>query len=331
MGGSRREAWTEEAPVQERMQAKGWRIPDNAAPFFRNGIDWAKWEGEAASPEMYDPPQMKTGYIPNRLCICCNWWHQRSPLCASPTFPCCCATFMYRCCVRDVEYLSLVDPDDWMVRMLSTGTSPKCPDRFMGIFWLQDNIAAHEHLVTFHDADWATEKLALKNLSHNWTRGPTAFGAGLFCFVQTNGNRLRIELSPSGSWMILGGSSGNPTWIYIPSPEQAFKRHDGGQLVPDVDELQRVSFKDDANPNSGVSYQYRLRRIAYLDDAGSLVKTNPYEELKQAATMPLTSGPCCCGYCWCGSAEARAFMHLPHMPLHTVVKFAPPPPGARPP
>lgn len=191
---------------------------------------------------------------------------------------------------------------------------------------MADNLAPPEHLMTFHDADWATEDLALKNITYNWTRGPTAFGAGLFCFVQTNGNTIRIEMSPDKRWVSIGGSSGDPTWIYIPEPGEKYKTPDGSQITPGMDEMMRVTYNNDADPKSGLNYQYRVRRVAYLDDEGRLVKTTAYEDLKRVATMPLDGGPSCCGCCWCMSDEGRALKNWPQLPSHTVVKYAPPPP-----
>lgn len=318
----------EDPPEQQSMDGPGWEIPGNADPYFRKGIDWADWEGRAKPPPAYNPPQLAPGFIPCWLCPRCNWWQQRSPMLESPLVPCGLAPCCYRCCIGNVEYLSFAEPDEWMVKMMSTGTSPKCPKHLLGIWWLQDNIAAHEHLVTFHDANWVSDRLALKVLAHNWTRGPTAFGACLFFFVQSNGNTLRIEISPNGKWISIAGSSGNPTWIYITGEDDHFSLPAGGTLQLDPGELQRVSFKNDADPASGLSYQCRVRRIAHMDDAGRLLKTPAYAELLQCASMPMKYEPCCCGYRWCLSKEQLALGNFPQLPTHTVVKYAPPAPGA---
>jgi len=328
------------APKQQSMDndtsktTGKWAIPASADPFFRseNGIDWDKWEKPAAQkPLIYDPPQLKTGWFHKEACPYINWWQQRSPCCAEPIFPCCCACCVYRCCVGDIEYLDFAEPDEWMKKMLSTGTSPNCPKKFQGIYWMHDNIAAHEHLVTWHDADWATDKLALKELRHNWTRGPTIFGACLSAFVNLRGNSLRLEISPNEKWISIAGSDGNPTWMYIPTPGETYTRPDGEVIVPDYEELQRIQFNNDADFNSDIVYQYRVRKIAYIDDEGNLVKTDAYKDLANRATEPLPPR-CkpCFGYCWIMNDEARAFKNLPEVARFTVVKYAPPAPGSRP-
>jgi len=316
------EAW-QAAPAQQEMKTKGkeWALP-SIPPIFRpDGVNWEKWEADAKPPDKYDPPQFATGYLPKSSCTCWNWWQQRSRVW------CCCACCVYKCCVKNVEYLPFEQPDEWMVKMLSTGVSPKCPKRLQGIFWLQDNIAAHEHLVTFHDADWATERLGLKDISYNWTRGPTAFGAFLACFVQSKGYKMRLEVSPNEKWLSFCGS-GEPQWMYMPSPGEQYTTPDGKTIVPDPEELMRVSFKDSSDYTSEVTYQYRVRKIAYLSEDGTLVKTSAYNDLLEAATMPLEPSPCCFGQYWCVSDEQRAYKNMPQLPSQTVVKYAPPPPGA---
>lgn len=314
------------------LNNKKWQLPSNARSFFKNlnAETWAKWEAEATAPSVYDPPQLQAGYIPWYLCTCINWWNQRSPLFAAnpPCFPIGCAECVYSCCVPDREYVSFLEPDEWMVKMLSTGTSPNCPERLKGIWWLCDNIAAHEHLVTFHDAEWATDKLALKTLAHNWTRGPTCFGAVLFSFVKLNGNTLRIEISPNSKWISIGGSSGDPTWIYMHEDGEEYPTPDGGVMKPAPGDMMRLSTVEDAVPNSKPTYQYRLRKIAYLDPDGSLVKTEAYDDLKRLASEPMKYPPCCCGYCFCRSQEELSFRSLPVLSSHTVISYAPPAPGA---
>jgi len=326
---------TASAPPQQSMTDGKWAIPQDADPFFRNGIDWQEWNKRAPQPpQVYDPPQLRPGFLPKQLCLCLNWWNQRSPLLAGPLIPCCCAASVYKCCIPNREYVSFAEPDKWMLKMLSTGTHPNCPEEMKGIFWLSDNIAAHEHLVTFHDAIWANDKLALKSLQYNWTRGPTAFGAGLFTAIKVKGNTLRIELAPDSGWVSIAGSSGNPTWMYRPKEGETFKYPDGSTLVPEKYSLMRVTWGDDANPTSEISYQYWVRRVAYLDESGNLVKTPAYDELKRLSTQPQTYPPCCgctmCGYCVCRPQTCYcaplSLRDYPELPSHTVIQYAPGPP-----
>jgi len=119
--------------------------------------------------------------------------------------------------------------------------------------------------------------------------------------------------------------------MYIPSPGETYERPNGEVIKPGEEDLQRIQFANDADYNSEIVYQYRVRKIAYLDDAGNLVKTSAYEDLKERATMPLPPR-CkpCFGYCWCMDDESRAFKNLPEVSTHTVIKYAPPAPGSVP-
>ena len=287
-------AWTEQAPTQEDILKtdKRFKMPDNADSFFRSGpgggIDWKAWDERKQTPSVYEPPQFEPGWL--SLCWCINWWGQRSPLCYQPIVPCCCASCVYCCCVCNVSYLKLDNnPDAWMMKMLKTGTSAKCPEKAKGIWWMQDNIAAHEHLVTWHDAEWVTDTVALKEITYNWTRGPTIFGAFLMCFVQLNGNKIRLYMSPDGKWMCLAGSSGNPTWIYIPDEDETTSLPNGQPLQRDPKEMMRVQYNNDADPKSGKYYQYRVRRVAYLDDNGQLVKCKACSDPKETQSLRSSS------------------------------------------
>jgi len=313
----------------ERWTIKGrWRIPQDAKQ-FRNGIDWETWQRSARPPATYDPPQLRPGWLGRcRNVSCINWYLRRSPFCASPVVPCCCAQCCY-CCfnpTRDVVQIS--NPDEWFIKMLSTGTSPKCPPHLQGIWWMQDNIA-HEELGTFHDGEWATERLGLKSLAFNWTRASTCFGAILHTFVAWNKNTIRCEISPDGRWLNLAGSSGDPVWIYKIQPDDRFALPGGGELKTGPGEMMRLSFKDQMDTNSELTFQYRVRRVAYLDEAGSLVKTEAYDELAALVALPQRPQGCCCGYCLCNlSEEQRAWRNFPMMNDEVVVKYAPPRPGA---
>merc|ERR1719222_343461 len=150
-----------------------WDFPKGTPEYWANGIPWSTFEDGKPPPGdlplTYEPPQWKhqgkfTPYrlFESRLNLC----GKRSPLFAS--FPCCFADCIAKCCIPNSEYVSTADPDAWMTKMLSTGTSPKCPEMMKGIFWLCDNDMAHEVLMCFHDCDWATDKVALKTYHHNY-------------------------------------------------------------------------------------------------------------------------------------------------------------------
>merc|ERR1711879_485038 len=66
-----------------------------------------------------------------------------------------------------------------------------------------------------------------------------------------------------------------------------------------------ASDADNPNMNNGIlRYQYRVRKVAYLDSEGKLVKTAAWDDFKKYVDMPLKYDPCCCGYCWCLSRSS---------------------------
>merc|ERR1712048_281603 len=73
-----------------------------------------------------------------------------------------CIEFYKRCKLDPYpEHVYLSDPNDWFTKMLTTGDHPNCPEFLKGIWWLQDN-SGGEVLMTFHDAEWVTEKYGRK-------------------------------------------------------------------------------------------------------------------------------------------------------------------------
>jgi len=314
----------QQAPEQQQL------MPGQQCAWDWTGVDLAAWEKEAVPPPQYNPPQLKEGYMP-RYVYCCNWWQQRSPLCALPCPPCCLAPCLRRCLLPSAETLQFDKPDEWMVKMLTTGTSPNCPEEWKGLYWLCDNIAPHEHILTFHDADWRDDKFMQKIYSNNFSAGTTAFGTGGLIGAKFMNVKLGIQISPNGKWINMGRDQIGDGMIYRVGPEDNFLLPDGNKLQYEDGLMMRISGIDSNSPvvdQSHVSYQYLVRKIAYLDDQGKLVKTPAYEELRKLAAEPLKFEPSCCQLFYCISPEQQALRNFPMMPTETMIMYAPPPPGA---
>jgi len=69
-------------------------------------------------------------------------------------------------------------------------------------------------------------------------------------------------------------------------PGDQIHRPDGSPVEFEPGDMMRMAFHDNTDPSSGLAYQYLVRRVAYMDDSGNLVKTKAYEELKRRALMP---------------------------------------------
>jgi len=220
----------------------------------------------------------------------------------------------------------MLEPDEWMLKMLTSGAHPDCPEEWKGIFWQCDQNWAHEHLMTFQDAEWASDRVCLKDYRYNWTWGNTCLGAFMF-----HGNiqaqfMQRLEISPSGRWISMDHypADGRTKWMYKPKPGEVFKKPDGEEFKAEPDEFIRVTYNEPNEPKSGMQYQYRMRRIAYLDSNGKVVRTPAYDDLAERIRMPqLHAKPCCCGYFVCASQEEKALKNHPELPAITVVKWAP--------
>merc|ERR1712113_511819 len=93
-------------------------------------------------------------------------------------------------------------------------------------------------------------------------------------------------------------------------PDDVFYRPDGSRLDIEAGDMLRVSYLDEnvdpkfrRHPERGhtLMFQYLVRRIAYLDEAGRLVLTPSYYDLADRAAGP--SSKTCCGRNKCGFFE----------------------------
>lgn len=321
-----------EAPKQDTMTPwwKGTKydFPKKTPAWFADGIPWDTFQ-EGKPPMIYDPPQWVPGYLPHFLQQC-NFWSYRSPWCV---VPCNCMACCQCCCIKDSEIVSVDTPDEWMTKMITSGANEKTPDWMRGIFWLCDNNAPSETLFTFQSADWAEgSKVASKKYYHNFGVPANCFGCITMFGAALTDSTLRIELSPNDKWINLYGAG--PGWIYVDQPEDTFECKNaavdlyGESFTPvtDLNEMLRVSHNDETLPLSEPNYQYRVRKVAYMDSYGKLVKTEAWDEFVKRAKMPFAAGtePNCCGYCFCcRSKEDLALGRYPQTNTKLIVKYAP--------
>eukprot|EP00434_Breviolum_minutum_P036409 symbB.v1.2.032255.t1/scaffold3848.1/size51340/2 len=324
----------EEAPKQDSLTPwwKGtmWDFPKDTPKWFADGIPWDTF-GEGKPPMVYDPPQWVPGYLPHCLQQI-NFWSYRSPLCVCPIN---CVWLCQCCCIRNSEMVSVDTPDEWLSKMITTGFNEKSPEWMRGVFWLCDNNAPSETLFTFNEAKWSDDsKVAQKNYWENFGVPANCFGAITMWGAATFNSTLRIEVAPNDRWINLYGSG--PGWIYVDQPEDVFECKNaavdlyGEKFKPttELNEMLRVSHTDETLPLSEPNYQYRVRKVAYLDSDQKLVKTEAWDEYVRRAKMPFAEGtaPNCCGFCFCcRSKEDLALGRYHHMNSQLIVRYAPAP------
>jgi len=216
------------------------------------------------------------------------------------------------CCLTDLERGRISQPDEWFTRMLKYPDDRACPAQLRGLWWMRDNVAPPETLITFHDAEWASPRLGLKQQRYNWTHDPTCFGC-IFSLVtgeawwhreQPGSATLRLEISPSGKWVHMDMDQ----MIYVLQPGDEFTKADGSKMLPG--DMMRLSFADgwQMDTSRPPRYQYHVQRVAYLDEKGALVKTAAYDELRANVLAP--SRYPCWRMCWSGEQVADALCEL---------------------
>lgn len=206
--------------------------------------------------------------------------------------------------------MQITNPDSWFMDMLSSPGSHDLPESLRGVWWMKDNPGS-ETLVCFNKTTWVSDKLGFQDNRYNWCHdgsNMTGSGAAMLqaCTAARFGSsKTRIEVGPSGKWINIGGAS----WIYAIQRDDKFWRPDGSQLHTDPGDMLRVSYLEtDIDPSRlgclgrvrkpTLTFQYLLKRVAYLDDGMRLVKTPAYDELAAQAGGP--SRKTCCGElgCW---------------------------------
>lgn len=253
----------------------------------------------------YDPPQLN-GAVPyaGPLISCCT---HRSQVCAKA--PCCCAPMAQRC-IGNLEYGKLSEPDDWFGRMLDV-SNPNAPELMKGLYWMEDNIAP-EVILSFQSGDWRADGGGVYiNTRYNWSNDVSCWGT-CCSFANCTGTPAYawpFTLSPNRKFMNI-----NPQWIYVLQPGDEIHRPDGTPVEFEPGDMMRLAFNDNSDPSSGLTYQYLVRKVAFKDGDGNLVKTKHYEELKHRALMPEPEYGCCScfGFRWAWpSQETKAKLMKP--------------------
>jgi len=250
-------------------------------PSDLRGLDWAAWERTARPPAVYAPPQLRNGRSSRHAS--CLAGSQRSqwtwPLPALPAIPYCCG--QPDVFGPSVYAHSLAVPDDWFLRMLSTGENPNCPSMLRGIFWIRDNYFS-ETLITFHDADWPFPFLGLKMPHQNVARaGSLICGLPVLAARSALHGVVRIEVSPSGEWgRIDTGLGRSVQLLYFVRKGDKFRRPDGTRAPLEPGDILVVSYTRGLDTLSTPACQYMMQRVAYLDAQGRMVKTAAYDELR---------------------------------------------------
>jgi len=271
------------------------RIGSNLQPAMSSNdrllaTDW----GKLVAPKLYDPPQFKKSWQPCGLGNI-NWMTRDSPMCNS--FPCCLSQCMITCCLKPCfrkQPVELSNPDEWFLRMLQA-ENPSCPEHLKGLWWMQGNIVP-EQIAQFSDGDWVAapeqeEMIGTKKLYQNWAYGTNAFASILSCFNAAR--KFETTLAKHGKWAALGGDA----YMVLLEEANEIVNPDGTvpRYTPGVDWM-RLTWTDSSL--SELKYQYLMRRIAYLDGQGKLVKTDAYSELMEKTSLPGVQG-CCCNYGLC--------------------------------
>ncbi|CAE7360709.1 unnamed protein product [Symbiodinium natans] len=264
--------------------------PDGSINFHK----WHELIKDSKLPYMtFDPPQKKAAFAQG--CRNCYFAPPRAWICATP--PCCATRYLQQKYGPFKKFQ--ISKDDWLPLMLERD-NPHCPDFLRGIWWMKDNIA-NETLLTFQDAAWRPDgRFGTKDTGTNWSTGTNLLGS-LLASIKKFPAGFQVEPGANPKWV---GLTNGDDWIYVLGEEDK-----GKLLYPDgtpVDfivgeDLLRVSVSG-GDPYTGVFYQYLVKRVAFKDCDGKVVKTQYFDELVERATRPTVDG-CCCNLFLCTTSD----------------------------
>eukprot|EP00929_Paragymnodinium_shiwhaense_P014410 TRINITY_DN122319_c0_g1_i1.p1 TRINITY_DN122319_c0_g1~~TRINITY_DN122319_c0_g1_i1.p1 ORF type:complete len:361 (+),score=51.88 TRINITY_DN122319_c0_g1_i1:39-1085(+) len=262
----------------EQLEASAGQTTHNLKPRVYapvSSADWEDFERKVTPPVPYAPPQLN-----NCCCLSVAYCMMRFPCCGcvqTCTQRCCCSTWK-------LQKLAISDPDELFMQMLSV-KNPACPEYLKGIWWMEDDVAP-EGLLTFQDAEWFADGPFVKDGWHGWSYASNSIGGlGLIGLNWLSNPRTQFEPAPGGRWIGIRFSDRKPfNFIYVLNDGDVLRRPDGSlvDFTPGEDLLRQTFSSFD--PQTPVLYQYLVRRVAYLDADGSLVKTKHYEKLKASAS-----------------------------------------------
>jgi len=267
-----------------------------------HSINWKVWKEILADPRFdwmtYDPPQKKAGYGG----ILSNFYFFQPRACIGSYPPCCIAQCLQS--QHGYKKIEISKADDWLPQFLERGNED-LPDSFRGVWWLEDN-TANETLVTVQDMynveAFGGKNIFIKDQSTNWTQGTSLWGTML---KNVSTNKVPFELEPGENPKWLGMLTGDDFIYFLGEEDQGKLVHPDGKPVDFVPGLTwlRVSSKD-GDVSKGVTYQYLMRKVAFKDPDGKIVKTQYYDKLVERCERPTPEG-CCCNLFLCNLDDAR--------------------------
>jgi len=263
-----------------------------AAAYGKDGkVDWEKFHEIVKDYDvtLFDPPQKKAQWAAKMRNI--NMFTPRSPWWRG--FPCCLAECIqgYTWCQgHNIQHKKISEPDQWFMDMMEPppGQENQCPEFLRGVWWMKDNVA-NENLVSLESARWEFNgTVGWKYGFVNWTTGSSWGGSLLLYLKKYAAMVLQIDTLKK-KWV----SFSHDDYIYILGPEDRLFDPEGKEVpfIPGED-LLRITWAE-GDPKKGVFYQYIMRRVAYKDKDGKLVKTPRYDELLERVKRPTVEGACC--------------------------------------
>ena len=231
---------------------------------------WKKWmtEGVDNITKTYSPPQLQPGYFPN-ICNRIDFITHNSKCCN------------YCPLTSQARLFDLTRDGDIFLNKLLENESEKCPEYLRGVWWMQDNVV-NERFVTFGDADWKTDKYAIKHMKYNWTNDNTCQGKVHSCILATFPLNLEIEISNDNKWIAIRSISTKGWMGRIDEDVKYSNEWWEPQLRNTIgvskEDLYRLTYAEFTNSKSRLKYQYGMKRVAYLDKNGTLVKTEAWNE-----------------------------------------------------
>ena len=223
---------------------------------------WKIWNNQKNKITQYDPPQLKPNYI-NDIFIDNNCVQHNS-------------TNKFRCCYDKVIDVKC-DADIFLNKLLEN-ENKNCPDFLKGVWWMKDNII-NERFITFSDANW-NNNYAIKYMKNNWTQDNTCQGSILSCLLGCI--PLKMELEYLDNWISIKYAS-TTAWMYIIDEDIKYTNdwwepELRNTIVGQKGDLMRITYENNLDINSKIKYQYILKKVAYKNNSGNLIKTKNWGE-----------------------------------------------------
>jgi len=300
------------------MSSKASETPKSPTLNDDHSINWKTWKEILADPRFpwmtYDPPQKHASYGGRFK----NLYFFQPRACIGSYPPCCIAQCIQA--KQGFRKINISKPDEWMPQFLER-ENEDLPESWRGIWWLEDN-TANETLVSMQDM-WKTEALAGKELffkdqATNWTAGTSLWGTLLRKMSKV---KVPFELEPGENPKWLGMLTGDDYIYFLDEEDKGKLVYPDGKPVDFVPGLTwlRVSCMH-GDVSKGVAYQYLMRKIAFKDPDGNIVKTQYYDKLLERCERPTPEG-CCCNLFLCNMDDAHFAASYEALDDHQLVVF----------